>query len=95
MAPNYALGNMAVSLAGSRYLGELKRLIGKHEEEGSPTLDDVLASTYLRGIYDMACLYLGTTNGDDLADHLKRIDARVMTYESGGYEDGADDESDA
>lgn len=95
MAPNYALGNMAVSLAGSRYLGELKRLISESEKSDSVTLSNLLASTYLRGVYDMACLYLGTTNGDDLADHLKRIDARVMTYESGGYEDGADDEPDA
>lgn len=95
MTPNYSLGNMAVSLSGSRYLGELQRITKQAQDSDSVSLNDVLASTYLRGLHDMACLYLGVTSGDNLADHLKRIDARIMSYETGGFEDGADDEHDA
>jgi len=91
LKPNYSLGNMATTLAGKRYLGELQRIAKSVEETGGADFNSVLATTYLRGLYDMACLHIGVTNGDDLSTHLKQIDARVMSYENGGYEDEPDD----
>lgn len=90
--PNYPLGNMAITLASARYLAELKKVAKEAEESGKTGLNELLASTYLRGLYDMACLYQGVVLGDDLAEHLTRIDLRVMNYEKGGYEGEPDDE---
>ena len=87
---NYSLGHMATMHAASRYIGEYRKLMSEPKETDEDKMGAVLASTYLMGLYDMALLCHGVSQGDNAADHLRRIDAKVMGFEAGQYADGGE-----
>ena len=88
-----SMGHMAILLAGSRYMNEMKELSNIAESGEITKADAVLTSTYLLGLIDMATLYLGVRNDKDLASHLRRIDAKVMGFKSGSFADSGDVDS--
>ena len=87
---NYPLGHMATMLAASRYIGEYRKLMDEPKETDAEKSNAVLASTYLLGLYDMAMLCHGVSNGESAADHLRRIDAKVMGFKAGQYAEGGE-----
>ena len=81
---NYTLGYHAMRLAGARYMRRMRDILDEVEKEGETDPDKLIACTYLKGIYDMAVLYLRVTDGVDMAACLREIDGRVDEMLSGG-----------
>lgn len=87
------MGHMAILLAGSRYMNEMKELASCVNSGDVTKADAVLTSTYLLGLVDMATLYLGVMDDKDLASRLRRIDAKVVGFKSGNFADSGDVDS--
>lgn len=87
------MGHMAILLAGSRYMSEMKELASSVNSGDVTKADAVLTSTYLLGLVDMATLYLGVRNDKDLANQIRRIDAKLEGFKSGNFADADDVES--
>jgi len=84
MRQNYVFGNMALIVADMRCLERLKELLSGDELSSR----ELLATTYLMGVKDMAQLYLKATNDkDSLEESLKRIDDVVSELLEGSDED--------
>lgn len=87
---NFAYGTTAVTLAGARYLKKMQEVFDRVRETGESDFNTVLATTYLKGLYDMSHLCIMAADGKRVADELARIDANVMAYENGQYEERED-----
>lgn len=83
----YSLGHFAVLLGGDRYVAKAKEMAKLSAECGSDEERHNLlqAMSYMSGVIDMACLYLGVTNGDSAADHLRHIDNKIAGILDGTY----------
>ena len=92
---NYAFAVTAVALAGSRYMSKLREVHDKVAETGESDFNSVLAATYLRGLYDMSVLCAKAVSNKDMKECVMAIDAKVIEYESGAYERGDDEPTEA
>ena len=82
----YGLGYQAIKLAGARYLKRMRETFAESKKAGEADLNHLLACTYMRGIYDLAALYIRVTAGTSMADCLREIDEHVDAYLSGEYD---------
>ena len=83
----------AAALAGSRYLKKLREIFKRVKETEESDFNTLLATTYLKGLYDMSCLCVIAARGDAVTDEIAKIDANVTAYESGQYERDDGDEA--
>lgn len=85
----YSLGHFAVLLASDRYIAKAKEIHRLKPESDGERWNLVEAASYMSGLIDMACLYLGVINNDNAADHLSHIDKKIEGILAGTY--GRDD----
>lgn len=84
---NHAFATTAVMLAGTRYMNKMREIYKRVEESGKSDFNSLLAVTYLRGLYDMSILCARANDSKDMKSCIETIDAKVMEYESGAYEE--------
>lgn len=84
----YSLGHFAVLLASDRYIAKAKSIYALEPESDGERANLVEAMSYMSGLIDMACLYLGVINNDNAADHLSHIDKKIEGILAGTYGKG-------
>jgi hypothetical protein len=88
----YSLAHFAVLLASDRYMEKSKDIIGLNPDDDAERSNILEVMSYLSGLLDMACLYIGVANDDEVATHLKHIDAKIEGILDGTY--GREEEGD-
>ena len=86
---SWGRANTAMLLATNRYRWRLTEMLEGIGDDGSVTDGELLAATYLKGVYDMGLLYAAVVIGEDdnpIAKHIEKIDMSVESYLASGGE---------
>lgn len=84
---NYSMGHMAVMLAWTRYVSQMKNLPDEVSSGDVNQGNAVLAATYLMGLSDMANLYLDAVESESATKSIDFIDSKLADLKAGRYPD--------
>ena len=82
--PDYLTAHTTMEVMGKHYSKRAKELIGK--VDGKPSMQELLAITYLMGIVDMAAAYSLAIETSGVDDMRRKIDAAIEAHLSGNYD---------
>ena len=86
---DYVKAHVTMLTCAARYNKRAKAVYG---EDTDDLWGKVLATTYLMGVIDMACLYVSAANGNDITESVAYIDGRIDGYMDGSYREEEDAE---